>query len=568
MDYRIIIVFLLWSQQLSAQNEHTVAVKKEGTAEILTKDDTSETLTIDEHNAVVLPEDTIDISGSRDSSQLQAREKLSQLIYEGDENIHYGNKQVDSLTLESAVRILIEKNSDIQSAVSSYYSYSAKEQAAWYENEPRFVSSYDREINTSPSYMNDEIGESWSVGVEGEFLTGTGYSVKHTQQNYLYKFTDVNKPSVRTDISLSQSLLQGIGFGNSFSSIRIAKVDEEIALQKLRSIVSTSIADLEKAYWNLAYSQEVLRITRHSAALAKRIYDESSIWFNVGKISNLDVMESSANYAERQTYVISAESQFEEAQKNMRTLLSIDSTDLNILIAVDSIHSELYDFETVEHIRYEHQPDLLVRKGELEREKIIVNYYRDRVLPILNLTGSYTVVSTAYSLDQAREDFFANGDFSSGLKGGLEFVVPLAGSGKARKDLLAEKYNLYNAQLSVKQLEQELLNESTALRSNYVNYKENLENIKKVEQFREEILAVELARLRAGKSNVRLLFEKEQDLLKTYQWKLDVVISLLEASIQARKIGGTILSAYQLEIIEDGHSVLDVRILKNGRREL
>ena len=74
-------------------------------------------------------------------------------------------------------------------------------------------------------------------------------------------------------LTITQSLLKGLGLGYNMANLRKARIDVEISQLELKAVAEQTTADVETAYWDLFLAKEEIRIRRRSMELAERQMD-------------------------------------------------------------------------------------------------------------------------------------------------------------------------------------------------------------------------------------------------------------------------------------------------------
>ncbi len=469
------------------------------------------------------------------------------------------------LRLHEAITTLIKNNPEIQVAVDEWRGSKKRTRAAWWEFEPDFVAKYSNKKSGANAHPVKELEEGWQAGIEGTLFTGTRYTVEHSQKSIQYNKNRANKPAVFTGATITQPLLKGVWFGASFSNISIANSDEKIALQRIRSALMAKIAEFEVVYWNLLFAQESYRFASRSVEIAEEIVAETKLWLKVGKISRLDAIEASASLAERKTLLFDSDVRLQEAVKSMKVLLAMDTLQnqtvwIDDTLMIDSLSgADLFSNDSAIHHLFERQPDRLVKYYELEREKHILSYHKDQILPELNIIGSWGLTGDGKTLDQALQEYGDTKRQNRSFSAGVELRIPLGGSGQARNLYLAEKEKVHVAKRSLIAVERELREQALLLIGNLGNLAQNVLNIESVLDFRQKLIDAELIRLHSGKSNMRLLFDMEADLLKAQQWRLESLLHYKTAQIRLTHMVGNILEEHHLETVVDGEPQLNMK---------
>lgn len=138
----------------------------------------------------------------------------------------------------------------------------------------------------------------------------------------------------------------------------------------------------------------------------------------------------------------------------------------------------------------------------------------------------------------------------------VEFKVPLGTGIRERNLLKAEKLNRKIAEMEETSLRNELTAQSILTVDRIRDLAHNLTNATIVVEYRTTLLQSEQVRLRAGLSNVRKIFEMEQDLANARETELEMRVQYhMTLSLYDRLLGVT-LSRRGLETTVNSKPVL------------
>lgn len=478
---------------------------------------------------------------------------------------------VIDLSIDEAIDSLLIYNPELNKARLEWLASKDKFTAAFGNFEPALFANYKLETTERPTSMLNQVQNNYSGGIEGLLPTATKYSVNFSLSDLQYRFLDnATKPSVFGGITVTQPLLQGLWFGKPVLDIKAARVEREIALHKYRSALSTKILELQNIYWKLSFAQEKLGFTIQSVEIAEEIVKDSKQLFRAGKISSLEVIEASSELASRQATCSDARKDLTSAENDLKMLIAGKnflkdttvhaSTRLTISAedSVNDIHNKSLSIEGVDTI----QPDYLQKKYELKKEHIARDYQSNQCMPELNAKSTFGFITSANKTDVAWEKF---SDPDSRRKSGtfsaeVELRIPLGLNIKERHLLLAEKRNVQSAEINLQSIRLQIDNYFLVARKRIENIQKNLQNAKVVVEYRETLLNAELVRQKAGKSNYRKIFEIEEDLTKSKQWRLENILDYKSTQAELARLTGTTLLDRKLEFFEKGKAVLEKKL--------
>jgi outer membrane protein TolC len=133
---------------------------------------------------------------------------------------------------------------------------------------------------------------------------------------------------------------------------------------------------------------------------------------------------------------------------------------------------------------------------------------------------------------------------------GIELQIPLGGGKKSRSELNTAKKRKKQSVLEVKAIETLIANETDTTVNNLYNTRAQLDHYKEAVSLRENLLEVEMARFKAGKSDSKVLLEREGHLLQSKEAELEALANYGKALLSLEKAEGTLLLNYGIEVME------------------
>ena len=473
------------------------------------------------------------------------------------------------LTLHQAINGVLHRNFSIKENALEWKRSDHVVKVARGEYEPDFIATYkhnylERE-NTSKQIWNYggrqeifETADEYYTGVEGKAFMGgmyrLGVSLEKLRGSYVYE----NEYTSFAGLSIELPLLKGAWAGTTAIDIKLAEHDWEIAFHNFRKEVMVSLLRTEMGYWELVFSQEQLKIARDSVEIAQKLVDDSKERVKNGKMSQVDLLEAEAGLADRQLYMADAQNNLQNAMKQLKLLLSDDSFNDEDIVASESIlaidndsKEDIEDIEPVIDDALLAQPDYIIARETLRKERTLVRYYRDQRLPELMLTGSYGANGFAYTAERALAKL--DGQQRPSWSVGLEMRVPLGLGIKEIHELRAAIAKKDKAECLMMATEHEIENTIMTLVVNIEKFKERLDHIRTVVEFKRKLLDVELEKMNAGKSNTRLIYEKEEDFYKVKERQLEIAVEYRTALLQLAFLRGKTLSIWGLNDLDSGN---------------
>ncbi len=396
----------------------------------------------------------------------------------------------------------------------------------------------------------DERNKTYGGGLEFLVPTGgrfrLGYNLRDLSNNLN---SGNNEYATTVGLTLTQPLLKNAGAAAVMARIRLAAINSEIAFQDYRRELMTVIARAEAAYWDLYLTQEQERISRESVSVAERLFKDNKVRLEVGKSSELEVMQAEAGFSLRRSRQSEASQKRAEAASVLNSLLSSSSTDRSLGIRAISqpvVDEMKNDYMASYQTAFDLNPDYLGRRHAVLAENIRLAYAKNQRLPELDLKASYGMNGLGPSPGSSFDDI-TKADFPSGSVG-LELRVPLSGGIKERNEYAAAKLSKQKSLLALKEVEVQIVNSLDTALLKVSNQRESAQNYEAVAKFHQQLLDTELARLDVGKTDSRTVLETEEKLFEARIATLDAVIRYQKAQLELELIQGSSLKNRGVEL--------------------
>ncbi|MBN1696803.1 MAG: TolC family protein [Spirochaetales bacterium] len=480
------------------------------------------------------------------------------------------------MTLADAVETAVRLNPLVEETRLEWLIATRNVNAEWGQFEPNIVGYYSLQDFNHRNNIKETIEqlgnteyfedtEEYALGIEGKTPTGSTYNIGYTLNKKKSTYASDHEYNTYIGITLEQPLLRGATRGAPRAGINVANRERIIAFHKYRKQLMETITQVEAAYWNLAFAQELYQIHLDSVDIAKKLVKDAEERVKTGKMSQLEFTEAEAGLALREIALAESEQNIMSAMTELRLLVAdYRLNEDRELIAMDSLFSVeepsgLEKMEIMETIVSMH-PDYLIRKNEVERESIALNYYKDQCLPVLNVIGNYNLTGMGGSFEDSIHMTFDQTNPSWSLK--LELQVPLFGSISRNNQREAAQLKKHISEKNFEATEYEVVNAITMLLQHIETLSKRRENMKKVVGVKQRLLDVELSRLEAGYSNSRLVYEAEEELFDARQNEMDTIVRYKLAVSRLAMVCGTSLSDKNLEKRENGKFFLEERLVK------
>jgi len=486
-------------------------------------------------------------------------------------------KDIQPMTLDEVIDQALKNNLDLQIEMTNPQIY----RALWSKSkaifDPTLNLSYNNSESNSPS-------SSALTGADIETRKNYGYSVALAQKIPLGGTIDVTlgnnrnstnsryssyNPRYNSDLTfnLTQPLLKGFGIGNTRRSIRLAMNNRDISIFALRQQVIDLIYQTEEAYWNLVYSHQNLEVKQKSLQLAKDLLKQNEIQVKVGVSAPMDILTAQAEVAARESEALQAQSQIQTYEENLRRILNITQMPAAIIPKDKPLFIELTaDLDKFLLEALAKRPDIEQVRLDLKNKNIDVRYYRNQLLPNLQLAASY--YTTGLSGDQLIWDgnpLLPDSKIIDTIEGGmsdslsevfkntyrnysvaLQLSIPILNT-SARADMTQAKLNLKQSLLQLKKVESTIYSEVKQIVMDLETNMKIVEANRISKELAEQKLTAEQKKLAVGLSTNYLVLQYQRDFSNAMIAELKSLIDYNLALSRVNKVLGTTLEKHNIE---------------------
>lgn len=396
----------------------------------------------------------------------------------------------------------------------------------------------------------------YNASVQGLLPTGgklsLGYTFRQLSNTLTRTLTDQDQEyQMLLGFTLTQPLLRNAGIGITRAGINMAEADSNVAFQEYRQGMMRTVGDAATTYWTFFQAQEKLRLREESLHIAERLLNDSLERYRTGKLAETDVLEARIGVASRRAQQSEARQEHIEAMNRLRTLIALAvGQDTPKLEATERPQQEqsLPVRQTAIQRAFKLRPEYLATQIKIERAGIKIAYVENQLWPELDLKASYGLNGLDFTMGDSWDQI--EGHDYNDWSVGLEMRVPLEGNLEGKAELQKAKLERTRALLSFKSIEIELTNNIDTAVHNIQNASEQLGYAVRVAEIQKQLLETEQMRLEAGRSNSRLILEKEENFQKAQEVALKNLVNQQKALIVLELETGSILARYGVEIME------------------
>jgi len=484
------------------------------------------------------------------------------------------------LTEADAIRLVLENNLDV---VADRYDpwlsqYDIERGYALFDPKLSFTLSAGRttspqsNIVTSGVAALKNLNESANFTFSQLFQTGTRYSIGYT--NFRQSSNNVRNllnPFLSSGLTatVSQPLLRNFGYLPNRRPILIARNNKEISDHVFAQRLIALVNQVQTLYWNMVFAREDIKVKQRSLDLATKTNEDNKRQVEIGTLAPIEVVKSESEIANRKEELIRAQFLLEQYDDQMKKYVSSFSDLSKITAAIDPTDKTLApadfkDFDLAQAVSYaiEARPEIKQLKKDVENQEINVRYFRNQLLPSVNLDLTY---GTSALAGQSRI-FLPDGSFTLGPSSGwndnlstlfsrdfanysaaVTVEIPITNrAGKA--DFARANFSKYQAEKRLSALEQlialEVRNAHTELEMN----RARIEAAQKSRELAERNLDAEQKKFQLGTSTIRFVLEEQRNLAVAQSNEVRALVDFTKAKNNLDRAVGKTLEVHSIRV--------------------
>jgi len=439
-------------------------------------------------------------------------------------NSSTNNGTVHSLTLKECVELALDNNIDIKIQKFNPGLSRFDVSIAYAGYDPVLSGSYDhifnqggggfdaqnRPIPTSRTDAND-----FSTGLSGKLPTGMTYRFAGDAENRygVTGLTPFESSTGGASMSLRQPLLRNFLFDTDRLNIAVAKNRLKVSELEFQDQVMTVVYNVENAYYSLIQARENVKVQEKALELAERLFKENRKRVEVGAMAPLDEKQAEADLATRKADLITSQQTFNVQENVLKSLISDNFRGWSpaVIEPAEKLVAVPETFNLMDswNVGVSQRPDLLQAKLDIERSALQLKYYKNQLLPSLDIRGGYGHTAAGREFNDTiagvREGNRPNYSY------GVVMEIPLSNLA-ARNRYKAGKLSAEQIKLVFKSREQTVLIEiDNAIKEAQSSY-QRVGATRQARLYAEAALDAEGKKLESGKSTSFQVLQLQRDL--------------------------------------------------------
>jgi len=245
-----------------------------------------------------------------------------------------------------------------------------------------------------------QLTHDYQVGIDQTLQTGTIYTVDFDlNRNSSNSAFNLFNPSYNGSItySFTQHVLRDFGRSANSHQIRVARNDEKISELQFELQMIDLVTQAEMSYWDLKFAEEDVKVKQRSVDLAAKTLHDNQIQVQIGTLAPIDLVQAEAELATRNEDLVTARYTIEQLQDQLKKLIS-NETDPGLVMARLDLtepvrqpeNEKLLPLDQAIQLALENRAETKQAGYDIENQNINVAYTKNQLLPVLDISGSYT----------------------------------------------------------------------------------------------------------------------------------------------------------------------------------
>jgi outer membrane protein TolC len=368
------------------------------------------------------------------------------------------------LTLGDAIEMALSNNLDVEVTRKTEEMSEFDLRAARGVYQPRLTGQtyYDRTTtpNTSVFSTNQKQTVGTIVGNAGITAYVPRWGTVLGSQFNNNRFTTDNpisilSPQMNTSLgfSVTQPLLRGRKFDVNRHNIEIAKRNIHITDTQFRQRAIETVANVQRAYWDLTYALRNLQVQRDAVRDAKEQLEHNRRLVNEGQLAPIDITAAETQVANFEQAVYDALNTLNLTENVLKGLISPSRENpiwAEAITPVETVEQTVPDPALSDAIStaLANRPELEINATQRDINRVDQRLYKDQRQPQIDLVAGYTSAGIGGSMNPSFRNPFATSICVDPTSPGCialqqqqtTFLSGIGGSPTAYSDVFGNKY--------------------------------------------------------------------------------------------------------------------------------
>ncbi len=336
-----------------------------------------------------------------------------------------------------------------------------------------------------------------------------------------------------------------------------------------------SVMDIVEAtvnrYWNLVAARDRVRVAQKSLETARALLGQTRTQYEVGVVSRVEVVESEAGVAERESDLIRDANNYRNAQDQLIDIVLgpqlSAAMDLQLVPTEDPSAYQLREVNLSRAVQeaFLKRPELKIAENDIDQRELELKFAKNQRLPQLDaevrfgfvglsgrgnqgLNPAFGTAPGNSSRGDASQDFFQS-DGSDNLSVTGTFSIPIPNTA-ARKAVDRGRFQLRRAESLRRRSEQVIILEVRNAARTLLSSAQGIDAAERRRLSAEEQLRAERIRLEHGESTPFEVLQREEKLVEAENFKIIALQTYRAAEVGLDRAQGTILEVHEVEIAD------------------
>ena len=378
-------------------------------------------------------------------------------------------------------------------------------------------------------------------------------------------------PSFWSSVALSytQPLLRGRRIDGPRRQLRVSQLNRDISDIDLRETVTNTVAEVRRAYWDLAYATASVDVQLQSLELAEQLVRDNRARVEAGTLAPIDIVQAQSEAAQRRQSLAQAQQNLRSAELVLKQLIVGDTDDELWEAEINTVDRPVLehgpiDVQAAVRTALDARTDISRTRRQQDINDVTLRNLRDDTLPSLDLVGSFRLqgqggnqlISTYLGGPSVLEipggygdalDHLINVDYPDWTVQ-LQLSYPLGQSAQRAAHARA-RLQIQQTRAQLRQLELQIATEVTNAAVQVRSVQQRIDAARVARELAEEQLAAEESKFEIGTSTNFFVVQAQRDLATARDSELRATLDYQIAIIEFERVQQTSLSRAGIAII-------------------
>jgi outer membrane protein TolC len=396
------------------------------------------------------------------------------------------------------------------------------------------------------------------AGVRQRLLTGgemtVSYRVLRRSNNIIESSTNRQQDTEWTGalvVNFKQPLLRGAGRAVLETDRHVADLEHQVQWAQFRQQVLKSTAEALNFYWQLQRAQDARRLRDDSVVNVRRMARDVDARIEAGRAPATSRLEISGMVLARESEFTRAEQAAREAEARVMTALSLSAA-AQPGLRIKAVPVALPRLDQVESLpealdrALTRWPPYVVSQLRLQQGRLRLQYAQDQRRPQLDFNVSYNATGLAY--DRVAAERLSVRDRYPEWTVGLNFEMPLGGSGRASHQAAAQAVRVMQSELELEAIRTSLANDLAQRRDELEASLRVVDQMQQDLALKQKLLDGERERYSLGFGQLGQWLQRENEVVESRQRLAEAVMRAQLAQVAWQFAQGSLLDQYDIAL--------------------